>query len=252
MNRKRIRNYSIRGVILARTDYSETDRIIRIFSREFGKISAIGKGVKKSTSKLAGKLELFTIANYGLIKGKKLDIIISAENSISLSGNSINLGCLSRRYLVDKFLNRTLPKASPNPELYEEAEDYFKINCKDKSLFVAYLFLYKAIVLLGFGLSLDECVSCHKRIENQKNFEIDIEKGGMVCSQCHPYKLETISENSLKLLKFITTNSFPIYSKVKRQDLIEKEIKSLIESYVLRINHRELKSTEFIRKINRL
>jgi DNA repair protein RecO (recombination protein O) len=58
------------GIILRRTDYGEADRIITFITPEFGKFRAIAKGVRKSKSKLAGGIELFSISELHFIKGK--------------------------------------------------------------------------------------------------------------------------------------------------------------------------------------
>lgn len=57
------------GIILRRVNYGEADRILTIITPE-GKISAIVKGVRKVKSKLAGGVEMFTLADLNLHKGK--------------------------------------------------------------------------------------------------------------------------------------------------------------------------------------
>lgn len=58
------------GIILRRTDYGEADRIITFITPDYGKIRAIAKGVRKSKSKMAGGIELFSVSELHLIKGK--------------------------------------------------------------------------------------------------------------------------------------------------------------------------------------
>ena len=57
------------GIVLRRVNYGEADRILTIITPS-GKISAIVKGVRKAKSKLAGGVELFTLADLNLHKGK--------------------------------------------------------------------------------------------------------------------------------------------------------------------------------------
>jgi DNA repair protein RecO (recombination protein O) len=69
-----------KGVVLSRTDYGEADRILHFLTPDHGKISAIAKGVRRSKSKLAGGIELFSISDLSFIVGKsEIYTIISAR-----------------------------------------------------------------------------------------------------------------------------------------------------------------------------
>lgn len=58
------------GIILRRTDYGEADRIITFLTRDHGRIRVMAKGVRKSKSKLAGGIELFSVSEVHFIKGR--------------------------------------------------------------------------------------------------------------------------------------------------------------------------------------
>jgi len=61
---------STQGIVLSRTDFQEADRIITMLTPDQGKIRLIAKGVRRSKSKLAGGLELFSISDITYIKGR--------------------------------------------------------------------------------------------------------------------------------------------------------------------------------------
>ncbi len=58
------------GIVLNRTNFGESDRILTILTPDHGRIKAIAKGVRKVKSKLAGGIELFSISHITFIKGK--------------------------------------------------------------------------------------------------------------------------------------------------------------------------------------
>ncbi len=69
-----------RGIILARTDYGEADRIINFITPDQGKVAAIAKGVRKSKSKLAGGIELFSVSEISYIIGRSdINTLISSR-----------------------------------------------------------------------------------------------------------------------------------------------------------------------------
>jgi DNA repair protein RecO (recombination protein O) len=58
------------AIILSRIDYQEADRILTVLSREHGKITVIAKGARRSKSKLAGGIELFSTNQISFMPGK--------------------------------------------------------------------------------------------------------------------------------------------------------------------------------------
>lgn len=66
-----MRQFRTQAIILNRTDYGEADRIISFLTPDHGKLRAIAKGVRKSKSKLAGGLELFSVSDISFIPAKR-------------------------------------------------------------------------------------------------------------------------------------------------------------------------------------
>lgn len=77
--------YKTEGIIIKRKNFGEADRILTIFSKNYGKISAIAKGVRKINSRRAPHLELFNQVSLLLSKGKNLDVITETQLITSFS-----------------------------------------------------------------------------------------------------------------------------------------------------------------------
>lgn len=67
------RDLRTRAIVLRRTDYGEADRILQLLTPE-GKQSVIARGVRREKSKLAGGIELFSISEVLIHKGKASDL----------------------------------------------------------------------------------------------------------------------------------------------------------------------------------
>ena len=57
------------GYVLRRTNYGEADRILNLITPQ-GKFAVIAKGVRKSRSKLAGGIEMFTLSDFNIHFGR--------------------------------------------------------------------------------------------------------------------------------------------------------------------------------------
>lgn len=68
------------GIVLARTDFQEADRIITLLTSPHGKIRVMAKGVRRVKSKLAGGIELFSISDITYIPGRgDIDTLVSTR-----------------------------------------------------------------------------------------------------------------------------------------------------------------------------
>jgi DNA repair protein RecO (recombination protein O) len=69
------RTYKVLAVVLKRINIAEADRIITLYSLEYGKITALAKGVRKITSSRKSSVEPGTEAEFFLARGKTFDFI---------------------------------------------------------------------------------------------------------------------------------------------------------------------------------
>ncbi|EIL2440479.1 DNA repair protein RecO, partial [Listeria monocytogenes] len=46
------------GIVIRQTSYRESDKIVRMYTREFGKIGVVARGAKKTKSRLAAVTQL--------------------------------------------------------------------------------------------------------------------------------------------------------------------------------------------------
>lgn len=71
---------STKGIVLARTNYGEADKIVTMLTPEHGKVRVMAKGVRKPKSKLAAGVELFCETDIGYIVGRSdLSTLTSAR-----------------------------------------------------------------------------------------------------------------------------------------------------------------------------
>jgi DNA repair protein RecO (recombination protein O) len=69
-----------KGIILTRIDFQEADRIITVLTPDHGKVKAIAKGVRRTNSKMAGGIELFSISNVTFLpKRGELQTLVSSR-----------------------------------------------------------------------------------------------------------------------------------------------------------------------------
>src|SRR5699024_11768395 len=70
---------TIEGIVIRTQNYSETHKIITIFSKELGKISAICRGANKTKSKLSSLAQPFIKASFLIYLSKGLSTVQQGE-----------------------------------------------------------------------------------------------------------------------------------------------------------------------------
>lgn len=72
------RAYIAEGIVLKRRNAGEADRILTVFTKRFGKIRVIAKGVRRITSRRAGHIEVFSRVVLTLQRYQTMDIVSEA------------------------------------------------------------------------------------------------------------------------------------------------------------------------------
>lgn len=70
--------YRDEGVVLRTHQLGEADRIVTLLTREHGKVRAVARGVRRTSSRFGARLEPFMVADLQLAVGRSLDIITQA------------------------------------------------------------------------------------------------------------------------------------------------------------------------------
>ncbi len=92
------------GIVLARTDFQEADRILIVLTPDHGKLHAIAKGVRRPRSKLAGGIELLSVSDITYLPGRgELGTLISTR-LLTHYGNIVQ--DIQRTMLAYEFLKR--------------------------------------------------------------------------------------------------------------------------------------------------
>src|ERR1035437_1712320 len=71
--------YTTRGLIVSASAYREADKIISIYTEDFGLVSAVAAGVRRSASKLRYHTQDFSVRQFSLVSGRDIWRLVGAE-----------------------------------------------------------------------------------------------------------------------------------------------------------------------------
>jgi DNA repair protein RecO (recombination protein O) len=114
-----------KGIVLSRTNYGEADRIVTLLTPDYGKLRVMAKGVRRSKSKLAGGIELFSTSDITFIKGRgDVDTLISTRLQRHYGGIVKDIDRTMLGYDLIKQLNKAT-EDEPEAEYFDLLEQAF-------------------------------------------------------------------------------------------------------------------------------
>lgn len=114
-----MRTYSDEGIVLARRNFGEADRILFIYSKNHGRISAIAKGIRRLTSKKRGHLEVFSYIKFQIADGHGIGILTEADTINSFEKIRKDLKKVSLAYFFCEVIGKITHEHERNDGIFE-------------------------------------------------------------------------------------------------------------------------------------
>ncbi len=246
------RTYRCEAIILSYTPLGEADLLVTMFTRDQGKVRAVGKGARRSTSKLVGHLEPLTLMRMSMAHGRSMDIISQAEVVQSFSKLKEDLAGITKGLYLAELVNGFGAEDSANPELYWlMIETLLAIETDPESDMPLRFFEFHLLQVSGLMPELYHCVECRAELEpDAHRFSPNV--GGTLCLDCNPEDahLRLLSLRALKVLRLLDRSDIAAACKLSLDDSLAAELKSLLSTTVSYWLGKEIRSNSFLERLN--
>ena len=247
-----LRSECSEAILLRRRELKETDRILVFYTKEYGKLSAVAKGVRRSRSKMGSALEPLS-AIEGVFYRKpnaKLATLTQAETIASHKAIREDILRFAAAQVLAETVERLTPEEHPDPTLYDLLF-FFSSRIADAKnpetiLHVGQL---KILSALGYAPEVFQSVVSEKTIKDPCYFSPS--RGGVV-SKDERVRLKDARPISEKARAFIAASLTTPSEKTILFRLTSetgREIRRLLKDYLeFHVNVR-LKSEDFLEEI---
>lgn len=232
--------YKTEGIVLKRWDYKERDRMLRLLTRDHGKLTTRAISARKVTSKLAGHLEPFVLADFHIAKSKTIDIMAGSH---TIEGNSRLRHSLHHTAIANYFsevIDRCIDEYENDVAVYEHVRDFFSwLGEHEPNALVMYSALLQLFGLIGYRIELYTCHNCLKPI-TQEGSKLDLKLWNVECSTCSsPDQTIHLSATTIKALRFAAEHPFSTVQTLsvspENWNEIDQAVRSLIRYHLARI-----------------
>jgi DNA repair protein RecO (recombination protein O) len=211
------------AIVLRRTNYGESDRILQLLTADGNKVGAMAKGVRKEKSKLAGAVELFSLTQVTLHSGKSDLSILTSARLETFFGDILNdYDRLQFGYEVLKKIGR-LSEHTHEPLLYDvtlivlQSLNQPKIDLR----IIRAWFYLQAAEISGHGLNLSRDHNNKPLVETEK-YRFDIAEMSFIIDPRGNF-----TADHLKLLKVLKLKTPAVVAHISGIEVLLDDITSL-------------------------
>ncbi|KFU78273.1 DNA replication and repair protein RecO [Amycolatopsis lurida] len=239
--------YRDTGVVLRTHKLGEADRIVTLLTRRHGKVRAVAKGVRRTSSRFGARLEPFGHVDVQFYTGRSLDVITQVE---TVDAFALPLVADYQRYTAASAIAETADRLSA-----EEGEPVLKLYMlvvgalralaggeRDSSLILDAFFL-RAMAYAGWAPAITECARCglpgpHKAFS--------VSAGGSMCPNCRVPGCVHPSPEVLTLLAALLHGEWPVAEA--SQPVPRRDASGLVAAHLQWHLERQLRSLPLVER----
>lgn len=241
------------AIVLRRSDFGEADRLLTLYTREFGKLSALAKGARKPQSRKTGHVELFMRTHFLIASGRNIDVVTQAEMVDAYPELRDDLIRTTYAAYVVELLDRFTPEEDRNLSLYDllqHALGWFSTT--DNVLLAARYYELRLLSITGYQPQLFRSVANGEEIEQEDQF-FSAELGGLLrpSQRAADRKSRPVSSAAVKVLRYLQTRDWETVQQLQLKRDLHSELEGALHYYITYILERNLKSVDFLHRLRR-
>ncbi|MBZ5735854.1 DNA repair protein RecO [Nocardioides sp. TRM66260-LWL] len=239
--------YRDEAIVLRTHKLGEADRIITLLSRHHGRIRAVAKGVRRTTSKFGSRLEPFMHVDLQLAEGRSLDTVTQAE---TLTPFHSGLGLDYERYTAGTVMLETAERLvteerEPSLQQFLLLVGGLRALTSDDRRPGAVLdsYLLRSLAVAGYAPSFSACAHCG--LEGPHRW-FNPSMGGMLCTTCRIPGSAGPSSEAVVLLGALLAGDWPVVARADERTA--REASGLVAAYLSWHLERGLRSLEHVER----
>jgi DNA repair protein RecO (recombination protein O) len=242
---------SAQAVVIRLVDFSETSRVVTLYTREFGKLGALAKGGRRLRGPFAGALDLLSVCRIVLIRkhSGSLDLLTEAELVKGFAPQRNSLPILYAGYYLAELLQELTHEDDPHPQLFDITVDLLRaLESGGNVRLVVRRFELSILRETGHQPHLSGCVSCGTSIPADRYAWFSAAAGGLLCHACTRTGGPTVrvSPAAIQALLALANAASDQWQQVKLEGAMDREVHAVTRNAVLYLVGRSLRTAQFL------
>ncbi len=245
------------AIILNSLDYGESDRIVSVFTSDFGKIKGIAKGARRSKKRFPNALEPFSLSDI-IFSKRERDTLVLIESCD----------------IIDHYpdIRENLDKTLTSSYLLELTDKFTREGKKDAALFqllknflhmidsgiysddLVRFFEIRLLKLSGYEPVFDRCMICKMPVRHEELYRFVPSKGGIKCKTCLQNSFDSfpVSVGTIKSLLLGKEIDIEKVNRITLSVQSAQESKNILSGFIHHLLGTELKSLQVLNQVRKM
>ncbi|MEK8129672.1 DNA repair protein RecO [Paenibacillus filicis] len=245
--------YRLQGIIIRSMDHGEGNKIVTIFTREYGKMSVVARGAKKVKSRFGSAVQLFTLGDFSFFKSGQsgLGSMSLAEIVEAFHPLREDLHLAAYASYLAELTDKMFGDQEGHPYLYEQLKGSFQALQQGKDIqIIVHMYEMKMLMQAGYMPELNQCVVCGSQAEA---VALSVGLGGILCERCKLRDPQAIplTPGALKLLRVLGQADVKRLGSIDVKAPTKELLKLVLRTYFDTHVGLRMKSRDFIDQMER-
>lgn len=226
--------YRDHAVVLRTHKLGEADRIVTLLSRTHGKVRAVARGVRRTSSKFGGRLEPFSHIDVQFATGRSLDVVTQVETLHAYDAplRSDYASFTAGQAMLETADRLVAEEGEPALQQYRLLVGALRTlgagtpHGPRPGTMILDSYLLRALSIAGYAPALASCARCGLQ---GPHAGFAPETGGMVCVACRPPRTALPSPESWALLSALISGDWQ--ATTSAQSHVCTEVSGLVAAF---------------------
>ena len=239
------------AIVLKTQPFRSTSLIVTLFSREFGKLRGLVKGVRQERELRGPMFELFTRLEMIFYEKQRSDLHLISDAVILESYDALHsrLEAIAYGSYFSELVDATTEVHDPHEKIYDLLDFSYRYVPVLPGERISSLFEVKLLNEIGWLPYLETCLSCQKTALEKGFFSP--RQGALYCETCGPRIPDAVALNRepLSVLRYYIQHDLEECLKLGMSRQTELELALLMENFLMERTGKPFKTRLFLEKI---
>lgn len=234
------------AIVIDSRDHGESDKIITLFCKDIGKLTAIAKGAHRSKKRFVNKLELFSFLQitYSRSSPTSLALINDADLLNSFMSIRSSFECYRSANVIREFSLLATNEQLPDNDLFQLI--LWALNELDEGSdcrSTVAIFTTKLFDAIGYRPDFTSCQSCGLMYQSRLPAVFSNQAGGLICSRCMAggrYSGRRLSPGTIRVINEIQCQSCQRLKRLRLSGNMLNELLDNMYRYARHLFQREI------------
>ncbi|HEV8311190.1 MAG TPA: DNA repair protein RecO [Methylomirabilota bacterium] len=235
------------GIVLRARDLGEHDRLVSLYTRDLGKLTAVARGARRVRSRFGGALELFTWGDVVGFEREGRELVRLDHFDIRRSFRRLreDLERLGQGARMLEAVGRLVEERDAHPACFLLLLRALRALETSAPARVQLAFMLRFLDLAGYRPRLDRCGGCGRPLGTAA-VAFDPAQGTVTCGSCRPPGAPGVAPRVLGALRGLQAAAWEARLQARIALPVEREAASLLDDYLAALTGTALRTPRFL------